>query len=254
MIIISFLKRRVIIFSMSTNSSESTILPITLTNIQRQMMIFGMPLLLCFGVGGNLMNCAVFLRKKLRSNSCSIYLISSSVSHTILLIWAMSTNLYTLNYLDPLTYSVTYCRMRAYLISSLFMISRSYIVLACVDRYALCSTDVRVRNFCRCRVAIRLVPVVVGIWLVIPCHLLIFNTVEKNRCIMPGLYNILYAVYAVICAGILPPTSMLIFGLLARRNLRLMKRRIAPVNSSGEPQVRFRKVDHQIMKVSGLFP
>lgn len=196
-----------------------------------------------------MLNCAVFLQKTLRSNSCSIYLIASSVSHTILVVWAMSTNLYSLVNLDPLTYSIAYCKIRAYLISALFMVSRSFIVLACVDRYAVCSSDVRVRTFSRPRVAIRLLPIVVGLWLLLPVHLLVFNSIANNRCIMPGVYSLLYAVYAVICAGILPPSLMIIFGLLARRNLQRMRQRIVPLGTGGNSRVLIKRVDYQIMKV-----
>ncbi|UJR20133.1 hypothetical protein I4U23_023265 [Adineta vaga] len=208
-----------------------------------------MPLLLIFGTGGNMINCGVFLQKNLRSNSCSIYIIASSISHTILLIWAMSTNLYSFRNKDPLTYLITYCKIRPYLISFLFMISRTYIVMACIDRYALCSPYVHIRAFSRIQIAFRLIPIVILVWLFLPIHLLIFNTIEQDRCIMPGLYSILYAVYVVLCGGILPPFSMITFGLLAYRNLHLMRQRILPVNADERRQIRIKRIDYQIMKM-----
>lgn len=162
----------------------------------------------------------------------------------------MSTNLYSFGNIDPFKYSLTYCKIRPYLISSLFMISRTYIVLACADRYALCSPRANVRAFSRSQTALRLIPVVIGIWLFIPSHIFIFNTIEKNRCIMPAVYSHLYAAYAVVCAGILPPSLMIIFGLLARHNLQLMRQRVMPASVGGGSRMRIKNVDYQIMKVS----
>ena len=232
-----------------SNVTDSPTLPSMLSSIQKQMTLYGMSLILFFGVGGNLINCCVFLQKSLRSNSCSIYLIASSISHTILIMLAMSTNLYSFGNIDPLTYSLAYCKIRPYLISSLFMISRTFIVLACVDRYALCSPHANVRAFSRSQTAFRFIPVVIGIWLFVPCHILIFNTIEKNRCIMPGLYSYLYAAYTVVCAGILPPSLMIIFGLLARHNLQLLRQRVVPASVGGGSRMRIKNVDYQIMKV-----
>ncbi|CAF0883071.1 unnamed protein product [Adineta ricciae] len=231
------------------NITDTSRLSSTLVNIQGYMTLYGMPLVLFFGASGNMINCGVFLQKNLRSNSCSIYFIASSISHTILLIWAMSTNMYSVTNKDPLAYSTIYCKIRPYLISSLFMISRTYIVLACADRYALCSPDVRIRAFSRSQNAFRLIPLVILIWIFLPIHIAIFNTIEGNQCIMPGIYRILYAVYAIICAGILPPFSMVTFGLLAYRNLRYMRRRIQPANSDQRRQTRIKRTDFQIMKM-----
>lgn len=241
------------IFAVMSNITDTSRLSSTLVSIQQYMTLYGMPLILFFGTSGNLINCGVFLQKNLRSNSCSIYLIASSISHTILLVWAMSTNLYSLVNRDPLTYSMAYCKIRPYLISSLFMISRTYIVLACADRSALCSPHVRIRAFSRTQNAFRLIPIVILIWIFLPIHIAIFNTIEANQCIMPGVYRILYAVYATICAGILPPLSMVIFGLLAYRNLRHMRQRIEPVNNGQQRRTRIKRIDYQIMKVSLYF-
>ena len=236
-----------------SNITSSSTLPSILGNIQKQITLYGMPLILFFGIGGNMINCAVFLQKSLRSNSCSIYLIASSIAHTMLLIWAMSTNLYSLYNIDPATYSLAYCKIRPYLISSLFMISRTYIVLACVDRYTLCSRHAHIRAFSRCQVAFRLIPIVIVMWIIIPIYILIFNTIDTNRCIMPGFYRIFYAVYAAVCSGILPPSLMITFGLLVRRNLHLMRKRITPAGIAGNRRATIKKVDYQIMKVRLVF-
>ena len=237
---------------MSNVTSSSTLSSI-LGNIQKQIILYGIPLILFFGISGNMINCAVFLQKSLRSNSCSIYLIASSIANTILLISAMSTNLYSFYNIDPLTYSLAYCKIRFYLINSLFMISRTYIVLAYVDRYTLCSSHAHIRAFSRCQVAFRLIPIVIIGWIIIPIYVVIFNTIDTNRFIMPGFYRIFYAIYSAICSGILPPSLMITFGLLARRNLRLMRKRITPAGLAGNQRVIIKKVDYQIKKVRLVF-
>ncbi|CAF1270024.1 unnamed protein product [Adineta steineri] len=208
-----------------------------------------MPLILFFGVGGNLINCAVFLQKTLRSSSYSVYLIASTVTHTILLILAMSTNLYSFGHTNPNTYSIAYCKLRNYFISSLFNMSRTYIVLASVDRYAICSPYANIRAFSRRQIALKLIPIVIGMWIFIPSHNVILSTIQNNQCIMPGLYKVLYAGYAVICAAIFLPSFTITFGLLARRNLRLMRRRIVPAGTIEGSRTFINKVDYQIMKM-----
>jgi hypothetical protein len=232
------------------NLTDSSTLSASLSDIQKRITLYGMPFMLLFGSGGNLINCAIFLQKNLRSNSCSIYLITSSLAHTLVLTWGMTTSLYALNNQDPLTYSIGFCKIRLYFVSSLFMISRSCVVLACIDRYALCSANASIRKFCRRQLAFQLIASIILIWFLLPIHIIIFSHIEVNHCIMPGIYSLLYGIYTVICAGVLPPSFMITFSLLAYFNLRKMHERIAPISIGNSPARRLKKTDYQIMQVS----
>ncbi|CAF3009473.1 unnamed protein product, partial [Rotaria sp. Silwood2] len=51
-----------------------------LTHIQEYFTV-GLGVLLVVGVIGNILNCVVFLRKRLRYNSCSIFFATASVAN-----------------------------------------------------------------------------------------------------------------------------------------------------------------------------
>jgi hypothetical protein len=104
-------------------------------------------------------------------------------------------------------------------------ISRYLILLACFDRYALCSINASLRKFCHVRVARRyVIPSIIVICLIIPLHVPIYETAENNTCVFieAALYN---SIYGIIMIGIIPPALMFILSLLIFHNLKLRQRR-----------------------------
>ncbi|CAF1311873.1 unnamed protein product [Didymodactylos carnosus] len=201
---------------------------------------------LILGVVGNLFNISIFLQKSLRSNSCSMYLITSSITNVFVLNFGIIPSLYTLDHVNPSNYSLVYCKLRLYLIHGPLMISRWCIVLACIDRWALCSSHTKVREFSRSVVAGRLIPIIVSLWLIIPLHIPIFNTIDsKQRCIMPGVYSLIYSLYALIVSGTIPPILMVLFSILTFSNLREIRKRVQPVG--GGTQIKIKQRDIQLM-------
>ena len=61
--------------------------------------------------------------------------------------------------------------------------SRYLILIACFDRYALCSTNAYLRKFCNVRIARQyVIPCIILIWLIIPLYIPIYITVVNNNC------------------------------------------------------------------------
>jgi hypothetical protein len=75
-------------------------------------------------------------------------------------------------------------------------------------------------------VAIRVIFVTVLFWLCINTYIPFFQTLRVNTCGMVYPYSFIWAIYTVIVPGIIPPTSMIIFGVLAIRNRRQLQMRL----------------------------
>jgi hypothetical protein len=104
--------------------------------------------------------------------------------------------------------------------------SRYLILMACFDRYALCSRNARLRKFCNVRIARRyVIPCIILICLIIPLHVPIWITVVNNSCMFTGVAALYNSFYGIIMIGIIPPGLMFVFSLLIFRNLKLRQRR-----------------------------
>jgi hypothetical protein len=69
----------------------------------------------------------------------------------------------------------------------------------------------------------------------------------SGHCGAPSYYALAFAIYLFIFVSILPPLLMIIFGILAWCNLKLIQMRIAPMNKNA--QIRFHKADRDLMKM-----
>jgi hypothetical protein len=133
--------------------------------------------------------------------------------------------------------------------------SRFFIVTACFDRFALCSTSVRLRQFSRVHIARRyMIPSIIIIWLILPIHMLIYNTSVNNSCMYPdgaALYN---SIYGVSLVGFIPPILMSLFSFLIFRNLKSRQQRrqvcqlsIVNIHLSTNENKKQQKKDQQVL-------
>jgi hypothetical protein len=214
-------------------------------------------LFLCFllGIIGSFFNLVVFCQKKLRSNSCSVYFIATSIFNVLVILCGITPVLLT-SYLpnNSTINSSAFCKARAYVIHVFLMMSRSSVALACVDRFALCSPNVHIRRLSHRRIAILLVIIECILWLIIPIHVIIYTNIQMpgERCGASGLYSIIYSIYAAIVTAI-PLVVMVLFSLWALQNLRNSHARIHPLiintNANMNTPMRIRKRDVQLMTI-----
>ena len=182
---------------------------------------------LALGVLGNIINICMFTRKGFRRSSCSLYLLAVSIVNIFNVAWGIFPALYILNNIDPSTYSYIYCKLRLYTIHTLLMISRSLMVFACVDRYAVCSQSVRLRFFRELKNAIRIIIANIFIWPILTIHILILQDFSSTKCFMSGPYVLIYGLYSNMAAGTLPPLLMTIFSVLTIRYRHQLRRRLS---------------------------
>ncbi len=121
-------------------------------------------------------------------------------------------------------------------------------IAACIDRWALCSQNVKIRSICRPYIARRVIVLNVLISTLLPIQLLIYFDNHTGRCVLSPLYTLAYTIFALIAIGVLPLLLMIIFGLLARHNLHLIRARVVPANNPNQ-KLRMHKRDHDLMKM-----
>ena len=129
--------------------------------------------------------------------------------------------MYSLSYPNPQIQSLVFCKVRGYVFQIGLMLSRWYVAFACLDRYALTSEKVRLRNFARPKMAYRIIGVVILVWSIICSHRLIFYEIKGNICgIVSNMAAALYhSAYVIIGGGVLPTVIMVVCAYLIRRNL-----------------------------------
>ena len=120
-------------------------------------------------------------------------------------------------------------------------------IAGCVDRWALCSDNVRIRSFARPQQAIRVIGVLLVSWTLLPIHLAVFFSNESGRCIAaPASYAFFYAIYSLFVIGLLPLLLMIVFSVWAWHNLRLARARVTSV---GCRVIRMHKRDRDLMRM-----
>ena len=201
------------ILGMSTASN-------VLVLIQRNAIQYGFPILLVLANLGNLLFLCAFLQKMHRQHPCSLYLLTSAIICLIGANWGFATHFNALYQTpDPFVASLFLCRLRSYILQTTLVLHRSMIVLACFDRYALSSTNPRIRSFSNKPFAIKCIIGTAAFWCVFMIQHPFFQTIQSNRCGMFGNYGLVFSIYQILVLNILLPGLMICLGTLLFKNL-----------------------------------
>jgi hypothetical protein len=99
----------------------------TLFSIQKNVARYGLSTLLVLGNFGNLFTTLILIRSsKRRINSCSLYLLSASISNWIVINTALVSNIVGVDHIDPQHTSNVICKLRWSGVHALLMLSRSF--------------------------------------------------------------------------------------------------------------------------------
>lgn len=120
-------------------------------------------------------------------------------------------------------------------------------IAACIGRWALTSPNTRIRSIARPQIACYVIIGLIIIWPIIPVHMAVFVTLVSGRCGTPSNYALAFSIYSFIFVGILPPALMITFGILAWRNLKQVRSRVAPTNDP--VRLRLHRGDRDLMKM-----
>ncbi|UJR14647.1 hypothetical protein I4U23_001640 [Adineta vaga] len=227
---------------------NNSMLPQTINNIQKNIGRYGLSVLIILGNIGNVLTILIFIRTlKKQANSCTLYLLAASITNWILINTSLISTVYGVDHVDPQHQSIVVCKLRWYGGQILLMLSRSFTIAACFDRWALTSPKTNIRSYARPIVSRNVIICLILIWPIIPVHMAVFVNNYSGRCGTPSNYAFAFSMYLFVVIGILPPMLMILFGFLAWRNLKLVKSRVLP--SSSIAQIRFQKANRDLMKM-----
>jgi hypothetical protein len=200
--------------------------------LQAQLTHYGMPLILILGGIGNIFNVIIFGQR--RHNSCSMYLLCAALMNFLATTFGLSILLYTFDHMEAANSSLSICKSRFYISHAWGQTARSFIVLACVDRYVLSSNDARFRVVTRPLLIKCIIGFVFIFWHIFPIHLLVLTTIHEKQCGQVGVYYIVYFIYFVIFVCLIPPALMITRSFLAYRNMRQLHLRVQPIRNTIE--------------------
>lgn len=113
------------------------------------------------------------------------------------------------------------------------------IVLASIDRFVCSSTSATIRALSNIRIANRIISIAIVLGLIAYVHVAIFfdigilSTTQKSICYPlapPGTYRIFLSFFNLFYFGLLPPFCMLLFGVLAIKNIERSRRMLTDTN------------------------
>lgn len=224
-----------------TNVSETT--DDTIQFIRIYIISRGLYLLVfAIGIIGNIFNLVVFLRKKFRSNSCSIYFIAYSINNFMnltvgLFLWSL-----TLGFdLDLEHKFVIYCKVRRYFTHVNFLLSSCLLTMASINRYARVRQAQLTKNlhryiyFCERRTTYIIVILTIIVCLIANIHIPIWFEINEHECYAQmGLYRVLFDVFFLIFYALFPPFLMIVVNIATVNHIRCIKRLVSPTVSRRE--------------------
>lgn len=133
------------------------------------------PFIFTFGNIGSILNILILTQRVYLQSSCSCYILASSVMNLLTVNIVILFHMLSFGFnIDLTTTSLFFCKFRQYLSHVTTVLSRIYIVLACIDRWAMTSPTVARRAFSTVKIAKRLI-IQLGIgWCIISFHILVF--------------------------------------------------------------------------------
>lgn len=200
---------------------------------------------------GSLMNILTFLQRTYNRRACSLYLLISSICDFIHLNIGLLTTVlqYGFHYNFTIN-SITYYRIKNYLVYVFIIISATLTTLAGIDRYMLSSEKSTRWNYSRRSVGIRNIKSTIFFWAVISIpiifcsehsyHSFEINQITCSNSRQPVLCILVRIIYICLLNGFIPPLIMMIFGLLTYNNARHLYQR------SQLKSIRVRQINQQL--------
>jgi hypothetical protein len=204
-------------------TSAST-LPDVLSMLQVKFTYILLPVYSVLGIFGNSFCIYYFLQRSQRASSCALYLLLAAITNTFAVTFGVTTSIIS-TWKPSISAILIYCKLRMYINHTSIFIGRMFTVLASIDTYTMTSTKHSCRMFSQRSNVIKCALVVFFCCPLIAVHIPILNTVVSGQCVMTGIYSLIFAIYQMLIAGIIPPLLMIIFSGLAYLNMRNIRMR-----------------------------
>ena len=202
-----------------------------LADIYYNANLYFTPIMIIFGVVGNILSILIFTRPALR-RSCSIYFLAGSVNGLVIRLFGAVTRWLGDGFpnLDPTHTSLIYCRFRSYLVYVIYNLAPYFTACITIDRYCSSSPNANIRRLsARVGIAYIVIPVVILATAIAYIHMVIRFTIINSVC-RPDLgfyaefFPFFTTAYYFLAIGII-----VIFGLGTSHNIRSQRKRIQPV-------------------------
>jgi hypothetical protein len=203
----------------------------TLMDIYYNINLYFTPIMIVFGVIGNIFSILIFTRPTLR-RSCSVYFLAGSVNGLIILLFGAMTRWLAdgFSHLDPTRTSLSFCRFRSYIVYVIYNLAPYFTACITIDRFCSSCTNPNIRRLSsRVRIAYTVVPIVILITLIAYIHMVIRFTIVNSVCRPEmGSYAAFFPIFTTgyYFFGIV---IIVIFGLGTSYNIRSQQRRIQPI-------------------------
>ena len=196
--------------------------------LTEQITFYGSIVILIFGFLGCFGNFLTFTSSRLRKNSCAFYFLSVTFFEFISLSFGLTTRFAADQFgFDWHHRSSLFCKVRAYLVSSIPLICTYLLLLSSIDRYMSSSMIVARRTFSEIHLAHRLAFFVIILGFISCSHILITYDLRPKCSTLTGPYAIFDGMFVVFWLGVIPHGLMISFAWMTLNNLRKRRLRIA---------------------------
>ncbi|CAF0858239.1 unnamed protein product [Adineta steineri] len=200
----------------------------SLLYISQQITIYVGWFLVIAGISGNGLNISIFTSvRNYRQTPCTFYFLITSIDNIIVLIVSLVSRIFIAGYHIDLTLTSTFwCKLRAYLINVLTLISFTYSCLTSIDQFLVTSRNANIRRLSNIKWAHRIMFIVIILWCLhgIP-QILFYNisSITQTCQIVNAKYSIYASVYVLSLTCVIPIVVMIVFGYLTYRNIHLTR-------------------------------
>lgn len=208
--------------------------------ITEQMTYYGPIVIFIFGFFGCFGNFLTFTSPRLRKNPCAFYFLCVTLFEFLSLSFGLTTRFAADHYgYDWHHRSFVFCKIRAYLVSSIPLICTYLLLLSSIDRYMSSSMIVARRTFSEIRLAHRLALFVIVLGLLSCSHILLTYDLRPKCSTLHGSYALFDGMFVVFWLGLIPHGLMISFAWMTLNNLRQRRIRI--------PSHRQQKIDQHLI-------
>ena len=210
------------------------------TYLSRQITIYLGFLILILGVLGGLLNITIFLSlRTFRESSCAFYLIVMSLANLLHLLMWLPGHIIIYGFGNDWSINSTLlCKYRYYFFQLWILISFTSICLAIIDQFLSTSHYPFLYRYCNVKIVRNIIIGMIIFWFLhgIPFafYIDIIQSPFDSNLLICESSNIKFGMYIsfgfiLLLMGVLPLTTMIIFGLLTYYNVRNLAYRTVPL-------------------------
>lgn len=153
----------------------------TLEHVQQSIARYGYALIFVLGNIGSFLNVLVLTRRSYFRSSCSYYILASTVPNLLIINVVILTRILATFDLDFTRRSVGFCKFQWYIAHSMTLLSRGYILFACIDRWAMTSRTMPWRALAQVKVAMLIIPILALMWVTTSVHVIRYQNIVLRK-------------------------------------------------------------------------